>query len=215
MRNVPLLYVEGRDDQWAILSLLEVNGIKLDKENGPVEIRQAHSVGEMIDCLETFVKAAQSSNMAIGFVLDIDLDVDSRWQSICARLARLGIVCDRSALTPDGAIIHGRSGLIGFWLMPDNESHGGKLEDFLRTLVKADDQSFPISQEYVKNVAETVAVDARFRDVDIGKAEMSSWLAVQDPPGEPYGTAIKAKILGSESPVARRFISWFKRLYAV
>ena len=213
MKNFPLLYVEGRDDQWAIQSLLEVNGIKLVKGHGPVEIRQTHSVDEMIDCLEIFIKASQSSKVTIGFVLDIDLDVEARWQAICAHLAKLDIICDRSSLTSEGAIIQGPSGSIGFWLMPDNQSHGGKLEDFLRTLVKIDNQSLPISQKYVKHVAEVVATDDRFRDVDVGKAEMSSWLAVQNPPGVPYGTAIKARILESESPVAKRFVSWFKQLY--
>lgn len=56
---------------------------------------------------------------------------------------------------------------------------------------------------------------ARFRDVDREKSVMSSWLAVRNPPGLPYGTAITARTLLPTSPVAERFVSWFCRLYGV
>ena len=76
MSRIPDLYVEGRDDQWSILSLLEVNGIKLIKDEGPVNIKQTHSVSEMLDNMPAFVKAAQAARSPVGFVLDIDLDID-------------------------------------------------------------------------------------------------------------------------------------------
>ena len=57
--------------------------------------------------------------------------------------------------------------------------------------------------------------DLRYRDVDIEKAELSAWLSVQNPLGEPYGTAIKTRILQPSSPIAAKFVNWFKNVYSL
>ena len=64
--------------------------------------------------------------------------------------------------------------------MPGNVARSGKLEDFLRTLIKPDDKSLPLAQEYVGRVKADVNAERRFRNIDIEKAEMSAWLAVQE-----------------------------------
>lgn len=213
--SFPLLYVEGRDDLWSIQALLEKNGVLLTRETGPVEIKITNSVSELLDNMEMFIKASQNRKEPIGFVLDIDENLQSRWTSICGHLLHVGINAEGVELTVEGVVISTGKGPVGFWLMPDNVVHSGKLEDFLRTLIKADDKSLPLAQEYVSRVKTDVSDGKRFRDIDIEKAEMSAWLAVQETPGVPYGTAIKANILQPHSPVADKFVSWFKRLYGI
>ena len=215
MSRIPDLYVEGRDDQWSILSLLEVNGIKLIKDEGPVNIKQTHSVSEMLDNMPAFVKAAQAARSPVGFVLDIDLDIESRWQSICAKFKRLNFDMPDNALGADGVILDLPAGKVGIWLMPDNEAHDGKLEDFLRTLIKDEDAVLPLAHTFVNNVGSSLPPDLRYRDVDVEKAELSAWLSVQNPPGEPYGTAIKTRILQPSSPIAAKFVNWFKNVYSL
>lgn len=211
----PTLYVEGRDDQWTILSLLSANGITLKKDEGPVSIQQTESVDTMLDGLATFIKSFQAKRMAVGFVLDIDLDLDKRWGVIKAKLKTIGYEINDDSLTKDGVILHLKNGVVGFWLMPDNLSKTGKLEDFLRTMIPQDDQILPIANKYLEYVRSLVLEANRFRDVDFEKAELSSWLAVRNPPGLPYGTAIKAQILLPTSPTAKRFVSWFCELYGI
>lgn len=211
----PRLYVEGRDDQWAILSLLAVNGITLKKETGPVVIQPVESVSTMLDRLVTFIKPSQAKGQPVGFVLDIDVDLDRRWNAIRSKLVGAGHSVPNGALSQDGVILVLKNGPVGFWLMPDNLRHEGKLEDFLRTLIPADDLVLPLAEKYVEGIKDNVPSETRFRDVDREKSVMSSWLAVRNPPGLPYGTAITARTLLPTSPVAERFVSWFCRLYGV
>lgn len=215
MKQNPVLYVEGNDDLWTIQALLEVNGIKLIKDSGPVNIKTVDSASEMLDGLETFIKAAQSARMPVGFVLDIDLDIESRWRSICSRLSNAGFLVSSDMLNENGIIFDLPEGKVGIWLMPDNTSHNGKLEDFLRTLIKSDDCTLSKAKAYVEDIRCLFSSSERYRDIDIEKAELSAWLAVKNPPGLPYGTAIKARIMQPTSPVAEKFVTWFSTLFSI
>ena len=99
--------------------------------------------------------------------------------------------------------------------MPDNKVRSGKLEDFLRTLIRTDDKILPHVDDFVSRIQKNVNVVERFRDIDIEKVKMSSWLALQNPPGLPYGTAIKSNVLQCGSPVANLFVQWFKLVYSI
>ena len=96
--------------------------------------------------------------------------------------------------------------------MPDN-CHDGKLEDFLRLLI---DEKDPLIDHATS--ATDVArkqFNAKFTEPDQIKAIIHSWLAWQEKPGEPYGTAIRAKYFGQNSKAATAFVAWFKKLYGI
>lgn len=211
----PYLYVEGRDDQWSVIALMGVNGIVLKKDSGPVIVETTDSVSAMLDGLITFIKNSQAKRLPIGFVLDIDSDLTARWESVKSKLINAGFQVPDDALSADGVILNFKNGPVGFWLMPDNLCHSGKLEDFLRALVPQDDCVIGMAKDFVRDVKSQICPEKRFRDIDVEKAEMSSWLAVQNPPGLPYGTAITARILAPTSPVAARFVAWFCKLYGL
>ena len=99
---------------------------------------------------------------------------------------------------------------VGVWLMPDNQRIG-TLEDFLRTLVEDADSLLPHAQESTTQAKKTHGAD--FRDMDEQKAVLHAWLAWQEVPGLPYGTAIRARYFRQDSPVAERFVAWFRRLF--
>jgi len=80
-------------------------------------------------------------------------------------------------------------------MMPHVGASAGKLEDFLRGLIPADDTILPIADRYVEEVSRNVEPSKRYRDIDTEKAQMASWLAVQPSPGLPYGSAISAELL--------------------
>ncbi len=48
-----------------------------------------------------------------------------------------------------------------------------------------------------------------------GKAVLHAWLAWQNNPGRPYGTAIKSGYLRHDSAAARRFVAWFRQLFVL
>jgi hypothetical protein len=93
--------------------------------------------------------------------------------------------------------------------MPDNES-SGKLEDFLKTLVPPTDCCWDYAEQVV-GIAHSRG--AKFSDLDKIKAHIYTWLAWQEEPGRPFGTAIKAAYFLHDTPEAILFVKWFKQLF--
>jgi len=91
--------------------------------------------------------------------------------------------------------------------MPDN-LHSGKLEDFVSSLIPANDSLFPRAKAAVDGIPKN---ERRFSDPDLIKAQLHTWLAWQEEPGRHMGTAITAKSLGVDGPVADAFADWLRR----
>jgi hypothetical protein len=152
-----------------------------------------------------------STNLSIGFVIDADVPVPDRWAAVCARLAGVGIELPNEAPS---------SGFIGYsekfkpragvWIMPDNAMNAGQLEDLIKTLVPQGDYLMPHAKAAT---AKASNLGARFPSVDLLKAELHCWLAWQEEPGLPYGTALKARFFRHDSEVAVRFVAWFRELF--
>ena len=96
----------------------------------------------------------------------------------------------------------------GIWMMPDCRRDHGKLEHLLETLIPKGDVLWPHADASTSKAAE---LGARFRDHE--KARIHCWLAWQEEPGKPFGTAITAKFLGHDSPEAIAFLRWLGRLF--
>lgn len=95
--------------------------------------------------------------------------------------------------------------------MPDNQ-RSGALEEFLGDLVDADDTLLPLAETSVTAARER---GASFGQAQTRKAVLHTWLAWQERPGVPYGTAITAGFFGHDSPAALAFVEWFRRLFRV
>ncbi len=216
--TMPSLHVEGTDDQHSIMHLLQRNGFSFNPR--PVDIHVEKSDRELLKAIPVAIKTTK--NRSIGFVIDIDTTLASRWEAIRARVNSIADEFNFRSLkssfpaspSQNGTVISipENSSKVGFWLMPDNCMDGGKLEDFLDTLVMPDDP--------LRFLAETAAGQSRlygavFAPQDQIKATLHTWLAWQKEPGRPYGTAIIAKYFRSDSPVASDFVSWFKRLFEI
>ena len=52
-----------------------------------------------------------------------------------------------------------------------------------------------------------------FKEIDLEKAIIHTYLAWQDEPGYPLGKAITAQSLRPETPIAREFTNWLTRLF--
>lgn len=95
--------------------------------------------------------------------------------------------------------------------MPDNQ-HDGKLETFLKSLISEHD----VLIEHATEATDTAKqLGAEFAESDHLKATIHAWLAWQEDPGVPYGTAIRAKYFRHDSPVAGVFVAWFKQLFGI
>ncbi len=92
--------------------------------------------------------------------------------------------------------------------MPDNR-RSGALEDFLRDLIVQGDKLINHAESSTERARE---IGALFNEQDFKKAVLHTWLAWQEMPGRPYGTAINACYFGANSAAAGAFVSWFRKL---
>jgi hypothetical protein len=209
----PALHVEGDDDLHSLAHLLIRNGINYDERPWPAlfpEITVAGDVGRMLRAIPTAIQV--SNGRSVGFVLDADADLMTRWSEVRQQLLKAGM--DAPA-TPDPAGFIGDAerykARVGVWMMPDNQ-RGGSLEDFLATLISDADSLIDHAATSTDGASR---LGAKFRPIDRTKAVIHAWLAWQEDPGRPYGKAIRYRYFSSDSAIAQAFVTWFRRLYGI
>ena len=209
--HVNYLLSEGKDDVYAIAGLM-ANHVHWgsSEDEWPVKLEAAGSDTELLNAAYISSSFKRSGLEALGVLLDANDNFESRWASIrnvCAGF--LPEVPDQ--LPEDGLVVHGDQGKrFGVWIMPDNRS-SGMLETFLNCLVPADGQELC---DHARNSADKAReLGAPFKSAHEDKALIHTWLAWQDPPGRPFGEALKAKCLDPHSPTAAPFVEWFIKLF--
>jgi hypothetical protein len=223
--KVPKLNVEGMDDVSVISNLLRRHGIDTDRGNKYLAISGKESDLGVLDTMCDAIRAATGN--AVGFVIDIDTEIQNRWQSIVERLRSIGISTPESC-PAEGYIdrLPEYSHPFGIWLMPDCKSDNQKLEDLVKTLLPRDHPLWPYAKECAAEAKRRIdeanvgRVDLTshfkcFGDPDRIKAELRTWLAWQRNPGVQFGAAINDHILGHDSPEAKAFLRWLKKLFNI
>jgi hypothetical protein len=204
------LVVEGKDDMHAVIHLMSAY-IAWPQDTPPVNIQNAEGRENVF--LPGYLKALlQSPSIrTLGILLDAEDENPAytydRIRHLCAslfsglpnKLPAQGLIADN----PEGQ-------RLGLWVMPDNLSPGS-LETFLRHLVP--DDAEPVWRHAIESVLSARKMGASCKQHHIEKANLYTWLAWQDEPGYPPGTALKRKILDPRSQSARSFVTWFRMLY--
>ena len=149
----------------------------------------------------------------VGIVIDANGCLSGRWQSIRDKLCEVGYCNVPEDPNPKGTILEPSGAPFylpraGVWIMPDNRSTGA-LENFLMGLIPQKDAL----RDYAVACVKDLPKPRRFADKDEPKALMHTWLAWQEEPGRPYGTAITARFLDAGLPQADALASWLKRLF--
>lgn len=215
----PTLRVEGSDDLHALVQLLKRHDVPYDEPWPPFvpefEVADETGLGGGVELLLKAMPLAirDSGELPIGFVVDANADLTARWQAIRNRLAKAKVDCPGSP-PPEGFIgeaDNAHATRVGVWIMPDNRREG-KLEDFLRELIAEEDALIGHAEQATD---EAVARGASFSKPDRIKAVVHTWLAWQEDPGRPFGTAVRAKFFDANAEAADAFVAWFKRLYGI
>ncbi len=202
-----ILLVEGPDDEYVLKHICGNRGLpRLD------DVKAHGGVDQLLDSFPVRLKASEYGDI-VGVVIDADTDLRLRWQSLRDRLIRVGYQTVPDNPTPDGTILDPPPGILlprmGIWIMPDNQTKG-ILEDFLRFLVPAGSQLFSHVQSSVVAIPEE---ERRFNRLVEPKAIIHTWLAWQEEPGKPLGTAITARFLDPNVAQADVLVSWLNRLF--
>ena len=143
-------------------------------------------------------------------MIDADDQPARRWDLV-SQLCRKIIPDFPQELPPDGLIHPAPSGLrVGVWIMPDNGGVG-MLETFLAQMI-------PTGQDSLWAYARQCRVSARdhgasYSDVQVAKADIHTYLAWLDPPGQQLHHAVLRKALDSRSELGLRFARWFVELF--
>jgi hypothetical protein len=199
------LIVEGIDDKFSIINLMMRHGWVWDASNDFIPfIKDAGGVFEAIESLPTAIK----SFSRIGIVVDADMNCTSRWNQIKAKSVEY---FPNFPENPDsaGTVLTFGNTRLGIWLMPNNVD-GGKLEDFLATLVPKTDQCWSWADDAAQ---EAISRGAQFSQGDFIKAHIHTWLAWGRAPGLPFGTAITAATFLHDSDLAIAFVKWMNALF--
>ncbi len=203
------LHVEGIDDFHTIANLAKLNGYDHRSDTSVPDIECAKNVDKLLRKISTAVRLGEGRTL--GFVLDADDSLADRWASVRQRLGSVGVVDVPPAPPEEGFIGESASfkSRVGVWLMPDNRRPGA-LELFLQDLIPPDDPIF----EHARAATErSKSLGAGFREVDTLKATLCAWLAWQENPGHPYGTALTAEYFHHKQPTGQAFIDWYASLY--
>ena len=205
----PRLHVEGRDDCHAIRHLLIRHGIDYDHDGYP-DINVCNGKSELLASVGTAIRV--SNDRSVGFVLDANSSLQDCWNAISSRLHKVGVEA------PDAIPSGGFAGeakeyraRVGVWIMPDNRRDGA-LENFLRDLVDEEDPLLPHAEESTNRARE---LGARFSENDARKAVLHTWLAWQQKPGLPYGSAIRSRYFRDDNSAARAFVTWFRTVFHI
>ncbi len=207
MADWKVLLVEGLDDKHVLKQICRSRGI-LDLD----EVAHHDGNRDLLKTIPTWLKASEEKEGAVvGVVIDADTYPGARWQSIRDKFIAAGYSDMPTDRDPTGTIVEPPCGSllprIGIWIMPDNKT-SGVLEDFLRFLIPQQDALFDHANASVDCIPAQ-----RFKDQDKLKAIIHTWLAWQEKPGRPYGTAIAAGFLDPGLPQADVLVSWLKRLF--
>lgn len=216
------LLVEGTDDKYTVINLIQKSGVEWTGENKSIPF--IPELGQEDGGLETLFKQleVQSKRLQtieegnLGVVIDANSNPKSRW-------ARIREIIDKSGMgvsLPDepkaaGEVLQlpSKKRRFGVWMMPDNRSEGC-LEHFLMKLIPSKDLLWPDAQMIVREVGNKGAPFWEKKNSNMmAKAEIHTWLAWQEVPGAPFGKSIKYGSLDGTNQAAKDFLAWFKRLF--
>ena len=224
------LWVEGKSEKQIIPYLMEVNGIDWNPNSFPVFIHDKGGFNNIskVEDLSAFFKAHRRVTH-FGIIVDADdlapFDCQERpqkrWQSLQDTIVKFLPDIKKIHLQKDGAVfdVEANSTIpnkvqFGIWVMPDNQNPG-MLETFLSRLIA--DESPELWQHAQASAKRAQVLNAPFREVDLDKINLRTWLTWQNKPDSQILTAIDAKnktpLLDLTHSNAQAFVAWFKALY--
>jgi len=234
-----VLLVEGPDDAIVFAKLCEHHGIRARFEDEPsakaegvpgpgvgggsaaeseeassaglIEIRNQRGLTELTKAFPAALK--QSGLQRLGVVVDSDPGKGMlvRWQQLSNLAKNAGYAVPKTP-APQGTILDREGGpALGIWVMPDNKGDGF-LEHFVGSLVPPGDAMWEWADKCLDQVPEC---PSHFKPSHRAKARIHSWLAWQEEPGTPMGSAITQRYLDAHAAHALCFVAWLRLLFGI
>ncbi len=213
-----LLLVEGEADRAFFEMLCRSNTILAGvRVAPPVEVGGRKNTKQgILNMLETLINDLNDGRLqALAIVVDADRISDgggfsNTIKQITQKVASLGYDRSPQVLATGGLLYQHNDGLpdFGVWVMPDNAAEG-MLEDWIKQTVSLTEQ--PLLIEAKNTVASLTA--PKFKTVRLSKAEVATWLAWQEKPGEGLYYAIEGQLLDVAAPLYTGLVNWLKAVF--
>ena len=179
-----ILIVEGPDDRHSIIGLMQHHvDWPGDSKRWPVLVDIGKSVDEILAPGYLSAEIKQRTVKSVGLMLDADGHAAGRYQRVKQLCEGLFPELPNS-LPASGLVSQHGDKRFGLWIMPDNRADGD-LETFLRNLVP--DALEPLWRHACASVRDAIDTGAGCRQSHMPKANLYTWLAWQDPPGQSQG----------------------------
>lgn len=205
-----ILLVEGKDDENSIKHIWKAYALEI-----AFEIKNKEGIENVLE--ETDLSLIDANpDLCLGIVIDADQDLSARWDQILHILQIAGYQNIPPYPDANGTIIQELyKPTFGVWIMPDNVTERGMLEDFLAFLVpnKETNKTWLAAEKGSEQILAEVEQRNRFSEIHLSKAKIHAYLAWQEEPGKPFGLALTAKYLQPLNPHCEIFVGWLKRLF--
>ena len=192
------LVLEGPDDLYVTEAILEKTGVSCS-----FTPNLKRSLGALMKSMSAEIKAP--GREAVGFVLDANSDPEVRWKEVTESLRG---VCDLpDEPDPAGAVV-GACPRVGVWMMPDNGS-AGEVEDFVTTMVPADDPVWPLAERFIARLPDA---QREYTERKPNAAILHAWLATRRRAGR-MAAAIRDGELDVKATLPTAYTAWLQRLF--
>lgn len=215
-----LLLVEGESDKSFFEELCRSLELRASVRVAPPrEVQGAHNSKEgVLKLLPVLLKQLQDGLMErIAVVVDADFEHDSglgyrrtleRFEAI---VGPFGFSLAKRPPQQKGIVFTNSDGLadLGLWVMPDNR-RDGCLEDFLQGCVCQDELSlFERAQAAVRSLPQP----RKFKDPQVTKAELATWLAWQRSPGRGLYYAMQEGLMDVAGQPFTGLTDWLRLIF--
>ena len=198
-----ILLVEGRDDCFVVLHLCK----QAECSSLAFSISASGDIERVKRQAKTRLHGAEPLER-LGLIIDADEQpIEERWQAFRGLLEPHGFDLPPSP-SESGTITESNGKKAGIWIMPNNRDNGA-LEDFLLQL--ADHDGRDAATAYIKDSMNSRA--AKLNPIHKSKGIAHAYLAIQENPGQPFGTAITSKAFEVDAKLAKSFTNWLTALF--
>jgi hypothetical protein len=203
------LLVEGNDDQHVVWALCKKHEVPKN-----FDVVDCGGYSKLSKKVKQLLKFNAEEISILGIIIDADADVQKRWIEIKSILINSGYQIDNELLSSDGLVVTAAElPRIGVWLMPNNDTKGA-IEDFIEFLIPTNDGLLPEANRILSEIEnKNLNNYNKNSDNQRKKALIHTWLAWQESPGTPMGSAITKSYLTTQHDLCQQFITWLNSLF--
>jgi hypothetical protein len=199
-----LILVEGKNEEHVFGHLFHHYGI----EKGIIGFKNKEGISNLLESLPVELRGSELERL--GIVVDADTNLEGRWDSLRNVLIKSGYSSTPKTPSPDGIIIQqDEKPVVGIWLMPNNHLPG-MLEDFVSFLVPDGNTLWARASDCLNGIPEEHRCFSPNHKI---KAHIHTWLAWQEEPGTPLGSAIIKRYFDANAEHAKKLIDWVRELF--